>query len=166
MDDPLEDHTLSGFMDKYHELDSIRSGTSDLNESEEEYLDRLASLFSVDYSGLTDAQVGKILEDSLTVYTTMLMLYPVRYELRAGAYLGASSAEFWQNWDGDTEGELEKFVQLDLGGYLIGWINAWIDDQGPNYSTSWEAQKKRIAKGVRAGVGASCLRMINIGGSW
>lgn len=162
----LNDRTLGDLIELYDDTRNDVMSLSGLNATELNLQGRMMSVFNLNFGGLTDEEVADLLIDSFTVYTTVTGFQVIRPEVRAAAYLGLSSAIFWKNWGGDTDDVIEAFIQVDLVGYLIGWMGAWLDDQGPNYSNSSEAQKARILKGVRTGVGASTLRMVAIGGSW
>ena len=79
---------------------------------------------------------------------------------------GLGSANYWYNVEDETPGGVEGFawfiVQIDCIGYLAGWAQAWIGDQGPGYSNSQEAQWKRIGQGAVGAVGASSMGKIRL----
>lgn len=163
----LDDHTL-GDLDEALD-DKIYDMSTNLNSHESNLISRMRTLLDQPFTGLTEAQVSQRIIDSFTVYTYIVSNNPNNFpkkDFRASAYVGLGSANFWHDWSGNTGGDVENFIQVDLVGYLIGWLGAWLDDQGPGYSNSQEAQNRRIGKGLRTGISASTLRMVSVGGSW
>jgi hypothetical protein len=137
-------------------LSSLISGSA-INVHETSMILRLRSLFSMNFVSLTEPQKVQRIQDSLDVFLAQIANYPANYpqsEVRAAVYLTYGSSSYWDTY-GDTNGEVEKWIQIDAIGYLIGWGEAWLDDQGPGYSNSGSAQWKRIKAGIAGGVAGS-----------
>ncbi len=154
MDLMCNDWDFSDVLDEADNLVSTIESGYPLNAYESSLIHRFVDLFSINFLTATDAQKVDRIQDSLTVYFSLLSTNPLHYpqtELKAAIYLAYGSSVYWDG-KGGTGGEVEHFVQLDCFGYLIGWAAAWIEDQGPGYSNSQSDQWRRIGCGVASGI--------------
>lgn len=77
-------------------------------------------------------------------------------EAKSGYSLLLSSYEFWSIYDdGDDDGDVAAWIQLDAAGYIIGWVDAVIDDYNSPGGVTPDGQWRRIRKGAGVGLAAS-----------
>lgn len=82
-------------------------------------------------------------------------------EVYASVQIAEASYNLWDEYfSDDNTAAIGPLVQADCIGYLWGWAGAWWTEQGPNYSNSWSAQKRRIGVGVATAGAASTLGKI------
>lgn len=68
-------------------------------------------------------------------------------EVYGGITIAEASLEYWKEVETDTT-NIIVYLHADAFGYLMTWGRAWLNDQGDNYSNSWEDQKRRITEGA------------------
>lgn len=128
-------------------------------QEEFELLDEFEAIFEKDYSGMTVQEIG----DTILSQANLLMeeinvnkeTYP-HDEFIAFMSVLQGSGEYWLNYFSPDGAYLPEppdppsgIWLFDAAGYLVGWVDAWLDDQGPNYSNEWPAQKRRIGEGLK-----------------
>lgn len=75
-------------------------------------------------------------------------------EVANGYELLLSSFDFWIDPNNNDGGNVAAFIQLDAAGYIIGWVDAVIDDYNAG-NLNPEGQWRRIRKGATFGLGCS-----------
>jgi hypothetical protein len=137
-----------------------------ISSNELKYLDSVYNIQHQDFTGLQDSEVCNRVIIRLNSLIGQFnndrannLLSGVNGELAGPLlHIALSSAQYWKIHINDYQNHLQPMYVLpaDAFGYLVGWTSIWWKEaNSSNYSTSWEAQKRRIGAGVIAGLGAS-----------